>query len=103
MARFKAVVPVSDENTNALPVKNLDSAIAFYESVFGFSVARRDALSAVLTRDDVRIGLLRRDDYEPGMAGSLAFEVDDLQEMHQEFQMRGGNPGVFGIDEWHGK
>ena len=41
MAKFKAVVPVSDENTNALPVKSLDSAIAFYETIFGFSVPAR--------------------------------------------------------------
>ena len=78
MARLKAVCPVSDEDTNALPVKDLGPAITFYEAVLGFSAVSRDASTAVLTRDGVRIGLVRQGDHEPSRAGSLAFEVDDL-------------------------
>ena len=103
MAQFKAVVPVSDEDTNALPVKNLGAAIAFYESILGFSVIGRDASTAALARDEVRLGLVVKSDLRPEQAGSLAFEVDDLDAMHRELQARGGKPGVFGIDEWHGK
>jgi catechol 2,3-dioxygenase-like lactoylglutathione lyase family enzyme len=97
------VCPVSDEDTNALPVRDLRPAIAFYEAVLGFSVVGRDPSSAVLTRDEVQIGLVVKRDLRPEQAGSLAFEVDDLEAMHREIQARGGNPGVFGIDEWHGK
>jgi hypothetical protein len=32
MAQLRAVCPVSDEDTNALPVKDLGPAIAFYEA-----------------------------------------------------------------------
>src|SRR3954470_12292427 len=78
MAQLKAVYPVSEEDTNALPVKDLGPAIAFYESVLGFSAAGRDAPPAVLTRDGVRIGLVQKGGHEPERAGSLAFEVDDL-------------------------
>jgi hypothetical protein len=63
----------------------------------------RDAATAVLARDEVRIGLFRRGNHEPGQAGSLAFEVDDLEALHRELQARGGEPGEFGIDEWGGK
>ena len=103
MAQLKAVCPVSDEDTNALPVKDIGRAIAFYESVLGFSLVSRDASTAVLTRDAVRIGLVRKPDLERSRAGSLAFEVDDLDAMHRELQASHGNPGVFGIDEWNGK
>jgi predicted enzyme related to lactoylglutathione lyase len=100
MAQLKAVYPVSDEDTNALPVKDFGPAIAFYEAVLGFSVVSRDASTAVLTRDKVRIGLVPKGDHEPGQAGSLAFAVDDLEAMHRELQARGGNPGDFRIDKW---
>ena len=103
MAHLKAVCPVSDEDTHALPVKDLGPAIGFYEAVLGFSVVGRDSSTAVLARDGVRIGLVRKADHEPGKAGSLAFEVDDLDALHRELQARGGNPGDFGIDEWGGK
>jgi catechol 2,3-dioxygenase-like lactoylglutathione lyase family enzyme len=103
MAQFKAVCPVSNEDTDALPVKDIGRAIAFYETVLGFSAVSRDASTAVLTRDGVRIGLVHRGDHEPGQAGSLAFEVDDLEAMHREFQARGREPGEFGTDDWGGK
>jgi lactoylglutathione lyase len=103
MAKLKAVCPVSDEDTNTLPVKELEAAIAFYETVLGFSMVSRDSSTAVLTRNEVRVGLVRKLDHAPGKAGSLAFAVDDLKAMHDELQASGGKPGEFGIDEWGGK
>ena len=103
MAQLKSVSPISDEDTNALPVKDIGGAIAFYTAVLGLSVVSRDTQAAVLTRDGVRIGLVHKEDHEPGQAGSLAFAVDDLQAMHRELQMKGGKPGKFGVDEWSGK
>ncbi len=79
MAKLISVGPVSDEDTNALPVKNLAGAIAFYENVLGFSVVNRDSSSAVLARDRVQIGILRNAAHEPAQAGSIAFAVDDLE------------------------
>ena len=103
MARLKAVCPIADEDTKALPVKDLGPAIAFYQGVLGFSVVSCDSFRAALTRDEVRIGLVQKVDHEPGKAGSLALAVDDLEAMHRELQATGGNPGEFGIDEWDGK
>jgi hypothetical protein len=103
MAKLTSVGPVSDEDTNALPVRNLGGAITFFEKVLGFSVASRDSASAVLARDDVQIGIVRRPDHEPGRAGSIAFAVDDLEAMRHELEASGGNPGELGLDEWDGK
>jgi catechol 2,3-dioxygenase-like lactoylglutathione lyase family enzyme len=103
MTKLKAVVPVSEEDTNALPVKDLEAAIRFYEAVLGFSVISWDSSTATLGRDDVRLGLVSKADHEPGKAGSIAFAVDELEGMHQELRNRGGNPGEFGTDQWGGK
>jgi catechol 2,3-dioxygenase-like lactoylglutathione lyase family enzyme len=102
MTRFLAVFPVSDEDLKALPVADLDAAIAFYARVLRFSVVQRDTSAATLCRDGINIGLVFRDDHEPGRAGSLAFEVDDLAATHAELQASGGRPGEFGEDEWAG-
>jgi lactoylglutathione lyase len=103
MARLIAVYPVSDEDTMALPVKALDTAIAFYQTVLGFSVVRRDTSAATIARDEVRIGLVARGDHDRSRAGSLAMEVDDLEALHRELQLAGGRPGEFGVDEWNGR
>ena len=103
MAHLRAVVPIADEDTNALPVKDTGPAVAFYQRVLGFAVVSRDASAAVVARDGVRIGLVRREGHEPGRAGSLAFEVDDLDALHRELAANGGRPGEFGTDEWGGR
>lgn len=103
MAKLEAVYPISDEKTEALPVRNLDAAITFYTTVLGFTVLRQDEASAELCRDEVRLGLLERKDHEPGKAGSLAFAVDDPERMHGELELAGAKPGVFRTDEWGGK
>jgi predicted enzyme related to lactoylglutathione lyase len=102
MARLKGVYPISGEDLNALPVKEIEPAIRFYETVLGFSVVSRSPSTATLARDDVRIGLVRKADHEPEEAGSMAFAVDDLDAMHRELQASGANPGKFGIDQWGG-
>jgi hypothetical protein len=103
MAKLKSVSPISNEDASALPVKELGSAIAYYESVMGFTVISRDATTAVLQRDGAQIGLVIKRDHQPHEAGSLAFAVDDLDGLHRELSERGGKPGEFGIDEWGGK
>jgi lactoylglutathione lyase len=103
MAKLRAVHPISDEDLAALPVKALDSAIAFYQRVLGFSVVARDQSTAALARDEVRIGLVARNDHEPRQAGSVAIEVDDVEMLHAELRASGGQPGELGIDDWGGR
>src|SRR5262249_45505551 len=103
MAQLKSVCPVSNENTNSLPVKELGHAISYYESVLGFTLVSRALTTAVLRRDEAQIGLTVKGDHLPRDAGSLGFAVDDLDSLHHELSGRGANPGEFGIDEWGGK
>ena len=103
MAKLESVAPISNEDTSALPVKELTPAIAYYESVMGFTTIRRDAATAVLQRDEAQIGLVVKDDHLPSEAGSFAFAADDLDALHRELSERGGNPGEFGFSGWGGK
>jgi hypothetical protein len=103
MAHLKAVYPISGEDLNALPVKEIGPAVAYYETVLGFSVVSQNSSTASLSRDNVRIGLVGKADHEPKEAGSMAFAVDDLDSMHHELQASGANPGKFGTDQWGGK
>jgi predicted enzyme related to lactoylglutathione lyase len=103
MTQFRAVYPISNEDTNALPVREIGPAVAFYEAVLGFSVVSANAASAVLKRDDARIGLVRKADHEPREAGSCCFAVADIDALRAELDARCGKPGEFGIDEWGGK
>lgn len=103
MARLLAVYPISEEDTSALTVRTLDRAIAFYREVLGFSLISQDGSTARLSRDGVQVGLVVQSDHDPKRAGSLAFEVDDLEALHGELQNSGGQPGQFGIDEWAGR
>jgi len=101
-AVFKAVYPIANEDTNALPVKEIGPAVAFYETVLGFARVSRDATAAVLERNAVQSGLIRKDDHQPHQAGSICFTVSDIVSLRTELEASGGNPGEFGIDEWDG-
>lgn len=103
MAVMESAVPVGDEDLNALPVRDLPAALDFYQRLLGLSVASQGHTAAVLTRDSIRIGLIRQEDYESGKAGSLAIEVDNLEAMHRELKGKGAAPGAFGVDQWSGK
>jgi lactoylglutathione lyase len=103
MTQLKTVSPIANEDTDALPVKELEPAIAFYERVLGFRVASRDATTATLRRDEVQIGLVRKEDHDPLQAGSCYFDVSDLDSLYAELKANGGDLGEFGVDEWGGK
>jgi catechol 2,3-dioxygenase-like lactoylglutathione lyase family enzyme len=77
-------------NNMDLPVPDLEAAIPFYENVLGFQVVSRGRephRSAILARDDVRIGLAEngRDPTQDG----CAFHVRHIDQLFDEFGSRG--------------
>lgn len=73
-----------------LPVKNLATALPFYESVMGFRVVSRQVMphqSATLERDSVRIGLAENGG-DPAQDGCF-FEVDDVEKAFAELKANG--------------
>ena len=103
MTFFKAVYPISNEDTNALPVKEIGRAIVFYQTVLGFSVVAEGSATAVLKRDEVQIGLIRKADHEPLQAGSCYFAVSDVEALRRELEGNGARPGAIEIQEHDGK
>jgi lactoylglutathione lyase len=77
------------DNMN-LPVPDLAAAIPFYETVLGFQVSSRSDAphkSAVLTRDQVQIGLAENGG-DPSQNG-CAFHVKGLESLFAEFNANG--------------
>ena len=100
---FKRAWPYQDDEMN-LPVENVDEAIPFYESVMGFRVASRSDIptkSAILTRDEIRIGLAENGG-DPTQDGCF-FEVDNAEAAFAELKANGlkNEEPDFRIDE-HG-
>ena len=77
------------DNMN-LPVKDVDAAVPFYETVLGFHVLSRTDTphpSAVLGRDQVQIGLSENGG-DPTQDG-CAFHVKGLNSLFAEFKAHG--------------
>ena len=77
------------DNMN-LPVRDIEAALPFYETVLGFHVESRSAMShksAVLARDQVRMRLVENggDASQDG----CAFHVKDLASLFAEFKANG--------------
>lgn len=73
-----------------LPVRDLEVALPFYETVLGFRVVSRSDTphkTAVLARDEVQIGLAENggDSRQDG----CAFHVKDLESFFAEFRANG--------------
>jgi lactoylglutathione lyase len=86
------------DNMN-LPVGDLAAALPFYETVLGFRVvSRSDAphQSAVLARDQIRIGLAENGG-DPTQDG-CAFHVTGLESLFAEFQANGLQKKLPAID-----
>lgn len=87
-ALFKNAWPYQDDKMN-LPVKDLDAALPFYETVMGFRVVSRQSdpfPAAVLERDAIRIGLAENGG-DPEQDGCF-FEVDDIGNAHMELRTK---------------
>lgn len=99
-AVFKSAHPYAEDEMN-LPVKSVDAAIPFYETVMGFRVvSRNDAphKSAVLGRDEIQIGLVENGG-DPTQEGCF-FEVDNAEAAFAELKSNGlkKDEGDFRID-----
>ena len=73
-----------------LPVRNLATALPFYETVLGFRLQSRADTphkSAVLGRDQIEIGLVENGG-DPSQDG-CAFHVRDLESLSAEFKANG--------------
>jgi catechol 2,3-dioxygenase-like lactoylglutathione lyase family enzyme len=82
------------DNMN-LPVPNLEDALPFYQQVLGFTVVSRSTepyRSAILSRDQVRIGLAENGG-DPAQDG-CAFHVTGLNGLFEEFRSRGLQKGM---------
>ena len=89
------------DNMN-LPVRDLEAALPFYETVLGFTVASRGETphkSAVLVRDQVQMKLAENGG-DPSQDG-CAFHVQDLTSLLTEFKARGlrKEPSDIGTEE----
>ena len=95
-AIFKRVAPYQDDELN-LPVKDVDEAIPYYETILGFKVLSRSddpCKSVRLGRDGIEIGLAENGG-DPESEGCF-FEVDDVEAAFAELQSNGvdrENPG----------
>jgi lactoylglutathione lyase len=73
-----------------LPVGDLAAALPFYQTILGFRVTSRAETpqkSAVLTRDEVQIGL-EENGGDPAQDG-CAFHVHDIHSLFLEFKRNG--------------
>lgn len=73
-----------------LPVRDLAAAVPFYETMLGFAVQSQTDTplkSAVLARDDIRIGLAENGG-DPTQDG-CAFHVNDVEALFAEFKSNG--------------
>jgi catechol 2,3-dioxygenase-like lactoylglutathione lyase family enzyme len=103
-AVFKKAFPYAKDAMN-LPVKDLDAAIPFYETVMGFKLVSRETTPrkfAVLERDEIQIGLSENGG-DPEQEGCF-FEVDDVEAAFEELKQRGlgRDEAGFRVDR-HGK
>jgi lactoylglutathione lyase len=88
-AAFKTAIPYAVDAMN-LPVHNVDTAIPYYEKIFGFRVvSRQDApyKAAILVRDDIQIGLAENGG-DPTQEGCF-FEVDNVEAAFAELKANG--------------
>jgi lactoylglutathione lyase len=86
------------DNMN-LPVRDVASALPFYETVLGFRIVSRSdepLKSAVLARDQVQIRLAENGG-DPSQDG-CAFHVSDVESLHAEFNANGLNKELPSFD-----
>ena len=99
-AIYKRAAPYADDAMN-LPVADVDAAIPYYETTFGFSVVSRENAphkSVVLARDAIQIGLAENGG-DPTQEGCF-FEVDNAAAAFEEIEGKPATESVFRIDKF---
>jgi catechol 2,3-dioxygenase-like lactoylglutathione lyase family enzyme len=101
-AVFRSASPYANDVMN-LPVQDVDTAISYYEQIFGFRVvSRQDApqKSVILARDSIQIGLAENGG-DPTQEGCF-FEVDSVEAAFAELRSNGleKNEAGFRIDQY---
>jgi catechol 2,3-dioxygenase-like lactoylglutathione lyase family enzyme len=99
-AVYKRAAPYADDALN-LPVADVDAAIPFYESTFGFRVVSKTDSphkSVVLARDAIRIGLAENGG-DPTQEGCF-FEVDNAAAAFEEIKGKVPADSDFRIDKF---
>lgn len=93
MEKLKAIIknawPYQEDKMN-LPVRELEAAIPFYETIMGFQVvSRKDAPHplAILERDGIQMGLAENGG-DPEQEGCF-FEVDSVEKAFSELKSNG--------------
>ena len=88
-ALYISAWPYADDAMN-LPVKDIESALPFYQTIMGFNLASTADLphkSAVLARDDIKIGIAENGG-DPEQEGCF-FEVDSADAAFEELKSNG--------------
>ena len=96
-ALFRTAVPYVKDAMN-LPVRDLEAAVPFYETVMGFRlISRTDTphKSAILGRDSIQIGLAENGG-DPSQEGCF-FEVDSAEAAFAELKSNGLEKGDAGF------
>ena len=99
--RFNSVGPIGDTDVSALPVKELGPAIGYYGQVLGFELESKGEGTAVMVRDDARIGLAVNGE-DPEQA-SCYFGVSDAEALRAELEGVGIEPSEMRIDTYDGQ
>lgn len=102
-AVFKSAKPYAADALN-LPVKDVESAIPYYERTFGFQVVSRQASPhalAILARDSVQIGLAENGG-DPTQEGCF-FEVDNVETAYAEINGTSAEPGAIKVHRANGR
>ena len=103
-SKFKRASPYKDDKMN-LPVKDVDSAIPFYEKYMGFQLVSKQnepVKKAILERDEVQMAIAENGG-DPTQEGCF-FEVDDVENALNEFRSYGLKKEASDIDiQKHGE
>jgi lactoylglutathione lyase len=88
--RFESVSPIGDTDPLALPVADVERAIAYYTDVLGFTLSEQQnnaPKSALLFRDAVTLGFAENGG-DPEQA-SCYIQVSGVAALHEEYQGKG--------------
>lgn len=102
-AVFRKAIPYAGDALN-LPVKDVESAIPYYERTFGFRLVSRQAAPhalAILARDGIQIGLAENGG-DPTQEGCF-FEVDNVETAYAEIKGRPAEPGAIEVHRAKGR